>query len=42
VRLDSGRRVAVVEKYSGPFVGNVGDAVFLLFQPEDCILVPQD
>jgi putative spermidine/putrescine transport system ATP-binding protein/putrescine transport system ATP-binding protein len=42
VRLESGQRVAVVEKNLGQPLRSSGQVVTLRFRPQDCIVVPAD
>ena len=42
VLIASGRRIAVVEKYVGQFVGQLDEMVSLVFEPQDCLYVPRN
>jgi ABC-type Fe3+/spermidine/putrescine transport system ATPase subunit len=42
VLLASGRRVSVVEKYLGQFVGQLDETISLVFEPQDCLQVPRN
>jgi putative spermidine/putrescine transport system ATP-binding protein/putrescine transport system ATP-binding protein len=42
VELSSGHRIATVEKHTGQALGQVGDAVTVMFRAEDAILVAEE